>query len=156
VRRARPGGRRGRDPRGPAGRARSRHDSDHARPVGRRPPIDLVRVTARGGGAAGAIGGVLVVDKPRGPTSHGVGARVRRALSTKRVGHAGTLDPMASGVLVVLVGEATKLAPYLSANDKTYRGGVALGVATDTGDADGAVVARSQLPASLGGELTRL
>ena len=59
--------------------------------------------------------GVLVVDKPRGPTSHDVVARARRRLRTREIGHAGTLDPMATGVLVLAVGEATKLVPWLTA-----------------------------------------
>lgn len=83
--------------------------------------------------------GVLVVDKPRGPTSHDVVARARRVYGTRSVGHAGTLDPMATGVLLVLVGEATKLAPYLHADDKRYVAEVTLGVGTDTDDADGQV-----------------
>jgi tRNA pseudouridine55 synthase len=99
---------------------------------------------------------VLVVDKPSGPTSHDVVARVRRALGTPRVGHAGTLDPMASGVLVVLVGEATKLAPYLTAHEKRYEARVALGRATDTLDADGRVTGEAELPAALSAELERL
>jgi tRNA pseudouridine55 synthase len=86
--------------------------------------------------------GVLVIDKPRGPTSHDVVARLRRALGTREVGHAGTLDPMATGVLVVLVGEATKLAPYVTAEDKEYEATVELGTETDTLDADGEVVRR--------------
>jgi tRNA pseudouridine55 synthase len=64
--------------------------------------------------------GVLVIDKPLGPTSHDVVAQLRRVLKTKRVGHAGTLDPLASGVLVVAVGEGTKLVPYLTAGNKAY------------------------------------
>jgi len=94
----------------------------------------------------GAPCGVLVVDKPRGPTSHDVVARVRRALRTKAAGHAGTLDPMASGVLVVAVGEATKLVAYLTAADKTYEATLALGVATATLDADGDVKGRVPVP----------
>jgi tRNA pseudouridine55 synthase len=90
--------------------------------------------------------GVLVVDKPRGPTSHDVVGRVRRALGTRRVGHAGTLDPMASGVLVVLVGEGTKLGPYLTAHDKRYEARVALGVGTTTLDAEGEPVLRGEVP----------
>ncbi len=90
--------------------------------------------------------GVLVIDKPPGLTSHDVVARVRRKLATRRVGHAGTLDPMATGVLVVMVGEATKLAPYLTSNDKHYRAGVQLGTSTDTLDAEGAVVEQAPLP----------
>src|ERR1700733_16334241 len=81
--------------------------------------------------------GVLVVDKARGPTSHDVVARVRRLLGTSRVGHAGTLDPMATGVLVVAVGEATKLVPWLTAHDKAYESSLALGTETDTLDAEG-------------------
>jgi len=81
--------------------------------------------------------GVLVVDKPRGPTSHHVVSRVRRALGTRDIGHAGTLDPMATGVLLLAVGEATKLVPWLTGEDKTYEAAIALGVETDTLDADG-------------------
>ena len=81
--------------------------------------------------------GVLVLDKPRGPTSHDVVARMRRALRTRAVGHAGTLDPMATGVLVVAVGEATKLVPWLTAHDKAYEATIALGIETDTLDAMG-------------------
>ncbi|HEY8038386.1 MAG TPA: tRNA pseudouridine(55) synthase TruB [Polyangiaceae bacterium] len=85
----------------------------------------------------GSPSGILVLDKPRGPTSHDVVARVRRALGTREVGHAGTLDPMATGVLVVAVGEATKLVPWLTAHDKSYEATIALGVETDTLDAEG-------------------
>ncbi|HXN34250.1 MAG TPA: tRNA pseudouridine(55) synthase TruB, partial [Polyangiaceae bacterium] len=81
--------------------------------------------------------GVLVLDKPRGPTSHDVVARIRRAIGAREVGHAGTLDPMATGVLVVAVGEATKLVPWLMAEDKAYEATIALGIETDTLDADG-------------------
>ncbi|HVH47012.1 MAG TPA: tRNA pseudouridine(55) synthase TruB [Labilithrix sp.] len=90
--------------------------------------------------------GVLIVDKPRGPTSHDVVARIRRALKTRHVGHAGTLDPMATGVLVVAVGEATKLVPWLTADDKTYDATIRLGVETDTLDADGKETARAPVP----------
>ncbi len=90
--------------------------------------------------------GVLIVDKPSGVTSHDVVAQVRRVLGTRRVGHAGTLDPMATGVLVVMVGQGTKLAPYLTSNDKRYQGTVKLGVGTDTLDAEGQVSARAPLP----------
>jgi tRNA pseudouridine55 synthase len=81
--------------------------------------------------------GVLVIDKPRGPTSHDIVARIRRVLRIREVGHAGTLDPMATGVLLVAVGEATKLVPWLTAQDKVYRATIALGVETDTLDAWG-------------------
>jgi tRNA pseudouridine55 synthase len=100
--------------------------------------------------------GVLVVDKPRGPTSHDVVARVRRALRTRHVGHAGTLDPMATGVLVIAVGEATKLVPWLTAADKAYEATIRLGIETDTLDADGKEVARAALPAGLAAALAAL
>jgi tRNA pseudouridine55 synthase len=90
--------------------------------------------------------GVLIIDKPKGLTSHDVVARVRRIFSTRRVGHAGTLDPMATGVLVVMLGEATKLAPYLTGEDKSYRAVVQLGAATDTLDAEGEILERMDLP----------
>ncbi len=78
---------------------------------------------------------VLVVDKPVGPTSHDVVARLRKKLSTRAIGHAGTLDPLASGVLVVCVGEATKLVPWLTAADKEYLVTIRLGESTPTLDA---------------------
>jgi tRNA pseudouridine55 synthase len=93
--------------------------------------------------------GVLVLDKPRGPTSHDVVARVRRALGVRGVGHAGTLDPMATGVLVIAVGEATKLVSWLTAEDKSYEATIALGVATDTLDAEGVEVCRAPLDAAV-------
>jgi tRNA pseudouridine55 synthase len=100
--------------------------------------------------------GVVVVDKPQGPTSHDVVGRVRRMLGTRRVGHAGTLDPMARGVLVILVGEATKLGPYLTAHDKGYLATVAFGSATDTLDAEGRVTRTAEVPAWLREELAAL
>ncbi len=81
--------------------------------------------------------GVLVIDKPVGPTSHDVVARVRRAIGERRVGHTGTLDPGASGVLPLVVGRATRLARFLSASDKSYEAVVRLGFSTDTADAQG-------------------
>ena len=78
--------------------------------------------------------GVLVIDKPAGPTSHDVVARMRRVLATKRIGHTGTLDPFATGVLPLVVGRATRLAAFLSGEDKEYDAGVRLGLATDTYD----------------------
>lgn len=93
--------------------------------------------------------GVLVIDKPRGPTSHDVVARLRRALRTREIGHAGTLDPMATGALVIAVGEATKLAPYLTAADKAYETTIALGMETDTLDAEGREVRRADVPRSM-------
>lgn len=93
--------------------------------------------------------GVLVVDKPKGPTSHDVVARVRKALKTRAVGHAGTLDPMATGVLVVAVGEGTKLVPWLTAADKAYEATIRLGEATDTLDAEGQLTERVPVPEEL-------
>jgi tRNA pseudouridine55 synthase len=81
--------------------------------------------------------GLLVVDKPIGPTSHDVVARVRRALAERRVGHTGTLDPAASGVLPLVLGRATRLAKFFSNGDKHYDARVRLGAATDTYDAEG-------------------
>lgn len=97
--------------------------------------------------------GVIVVDKPRGPTSHDVVAKARRALGTREIGHAGTLDPMATGVLVLAVGEATKLVPYLTAADKEYEATVTLGIATDTLDAEGRETERAEIPSTWQGAL---
>jgi tRNA pseudouridine55 synthase len=83
------------------------------------------------------VDGVLVVDKPAGPTSHDVVDRVRRSLGTRRVGHAGTLDPFATGVLVVCVGRATRLVRFLGEGEKEYAATVRLGFATNTDDATG-------------------
>jgi tRNA pseudouridine55 synthase len=86
------------------------------------------------------IDGLLVIDKPAGPTSHDVVARMRRALGERRIGHTGTLDPNASGVLPLVIGRATRLAKFLSGGDKTYDAVVRLGVATDTYDGEGTQV----------------
>lgn len=90
--------------------------------------------------------GVLVVDKPKGLTSHAVVAQARRYYDQKAVGHAGTLDPMATGVLLLLLGEATKLSSYLTAEFKRYLASVKLGAATDTLDATGTVTQRATDP----------
>ena len=84
--------------------------------------------------------GILNIDKPTGMTSHDVVNRVRRATGTRRVGHAGTLDPLATGVLLVCVGRATRLVEYLVGQQKVYEAIVRLGQTTDTYDADGEVV----------------
>lgn len=81
--------------------------------------------------------GLLVIDKPAGLTSHDVVARVRHILHERRVGHTGTLDPFATGVLVLMLGKATRLAQFLSADDKEYDAIIRLGYATDTGDRTG-------------------
>lgn len=85
-------------------------------------------------------GGVLVVDKPPGMTSHDVVKRIRRILKMKRVGHAGTLDPDARGVLVILLGKTTKKSASLSADVKKYRAEMTLGIETDTLDGSGQIV----------------
>src|SRR2546422_705227 len=81
--------------------------------------------------------GVLIIDKPAGMTSHDVVARVRKITGHRRVGHTGTLDPFATGVLVVLVGGATRLAQFLSGAEKEYEAVIRLGYGTDTGDVTG-------------------
>ena len=81
--------------------------------------------------------GILVIDKPAGMTSHDVVNRVRRILKTKRVGHTGTLDPFATGVMVVLVGKATRLAQFIDKDDKEYEAVIRFGFETDTGDKTG-------------------
>ena len=86
--------------------------------------------------------GILIVDKPEGMTSHDVVRRVRRLAATRRVGHAGTLDPMASGILPVAIGEGTRLVEFLMEGDKSYRTTLRLGEITDTQDAEGAVLER--------------
>ncbi len=90
-----------------------------------------------------AISGVLVVDKPVGLTSHDVVQIIRKGTSIRRAGHTGTLDPRASGVLVILVGPAVRLSEYVSASDKRYQAVVSLGTSTDTYDADGRVVGQN-------------
>lgn len=87
---------------------------------------------------------VLRVDKPEGPTSHDAVVAARRALDTRRVGHTGTLDPFASGLLLLCVGPATRLAQYFSGLHKTYIGVMRLGATTDTDDGTGRVIAESE------------
>lgn len=99
--------------------------------------------------AADGPSGVLIVDKPQGVTSHDVVAAVRHALHTKRVGHAGTLDPMATGMLVIGVGQATKLLQYIVDHTKTYGATIRFGQRTTTDDADGEVLASEDAGASL-------
>ena len=91
--------------------------------------------------------GLLLIDKPGGVTSHDVVARVRRELGEKKVGHAGTLDPMATGLLILAVGPSTRLLRFAQNEVKRYVGTVLLGVATDSLDADGDVVAEMAVPA---------
>lgn len=90
------------------------------------------------------MNGVLVIDKPAGMTSHGVVNRVRHILGQRSVGHLGTLDPLATGVLPLVVGNMTRLARFYTASEKTYEGVIRFGFATDTYDADGEPVGDSQ------------
>ncbi len=90
--------------------------------------------------------GVLLVDKPQGLTSHDVVYRLRRKLSMKKIGHAGTLDPMATGVLIMLIGKATRISQYLMSVDKAYEGEATLGVVTDSQDAEGEVLTTVPVP----------
>ena len=90
--------------------------------------------------------GVLVIDKPEGPTSHDIVAQVRRGLRVKRVGHTGTLDPMATGVLPLVIGRATRLTQFLSKDSKTYTATIRLGFSTDIYDALGTAVEPSEGP----------
>lgn len=90
-----------------------------------------------------ALNGVLPVDKPEGPTSHDVVAAARRAFGLRRIGHTGTLDPFASGLLLLCLGPSTRLAEYLTALPKSYSATLRLGVATDTDDRTGEVVSAS-------------
>ena len=86
------------------------------------------------------LSGLVVVDKPAGLTSHDVVARLRRILRTRKIGHAGTLDPMATGVLVCGVGRGTKLLGHLALDTKAYTATIRLGAATTTDDAEGEIV----------------
>ncbi|WP_241255889.1 tRNA pseudouridine(55) synthase TruB, partial [Candidatus Protofrankia californiensis] len=97
--------------------------------------------------AAVGVDGLVVVDKPAGLTSHDVVARARRMLRIRRIGHAGTLDPMATGVLVLGVGRATRLLGHLALTDKVYQATVQLGISTTTDDAEGDVVAVREVAA---------
>ena len=87
--------------------------------------------------------GVLIINKPSGPTSHDIVNKIRRMYGTKRVGHTGTLDPMATGVLVVLVGRAAKAAEYITTDSKKYRATLHLGITTDTEDITGNITSES-------------
>jgi tRNA pseudouridine55 synthase len=91
--------------------------------------------------------GVVLIDKPAGPTSHEVVAVARKAIGVRRIGHAGTLDPFATGLLVLLVGRATRLLPYLDAEPKVYDATIQFGAETDTDDSTGQTVREAPPPA---------
>jgi tRNA pseudouridine55 synthase len=103
-----------------------------------------------------SLNGVLVVDKPPGKTSHDIVQEIRRILKMKRVGHAGTLDPDATGVLVVLVGEGTKISSILLSEKKKYQGEMVLGIETDTFDSSGQVTADREVKNVSRGDLERV
>lgn len=92
------------------------------------------------------IEGVLLVDKPSGMTSHDVVYRLRRKLQIQRIGHAGTLDPMATGLLIMLIGKATRISQYLISVDKVYEGEITLGSTTNSQDAEGEVMETRPVP----------
>jgi tRNA pseudouridine55 synthase len=93
-----------------------------------------------------SLDGVLLVDKAPGMTSHDVVAIVRRRLGTKKVGHCGTLDPLATGLLIIVIGRGTKISDLLMCEDKEYEGTIVLGVTTDSQDADGKIVETKPVP----------
>jgi tRNA pseudouridine55 synthase len=95
------------------------------------------------------MNGLLLIDKPIGLTSHDVVGRARRILGHKGIGHAGTLDPLASGLLVLLVGEATKVSDYILNGDKSYELKARLGIATDSMDITGVVLAEKTVTSSV-------
>jgi tRNA pseudouridine55 synthase len=88
--------------------------------------------------------GILNINKPRGMTSHDIVAHVRRITGQRKVGHAGTLDPTATGVLLLCLGQATRVAEYLMASDKTYRARIRLGITTDTYDVEGEITGQAE------------
>jgi tRNA pseudouridine55 synthase len=94
-----------------------------------------------------AMNGILLVDKPAGISSAEVVRRIKSRVKPSRVGHLGTLDPFATGLLPIMIGEATKLAPFIEGGDKEYEGVIRLGVETDTLDRDGAEVRQAEVPA---------
>ncbi len=98
------------------------------------------------------MNGILIIDKPAGITSHDVVARLRRILKTKKIGHTGTLDPFATGVLVMMVGKATRLAQFLHKDEKCYEAVFRFGYETKTGDRTGKPRARLKLPRELSGQ----
>src|SRR4051795_10073804 len=93
-----------------------------------------------------ALDGALLIDKPSGPTSHDVVDAIRRQFRIKKVGHCGTLDPNATGLLIIVLGRGTKLSERLMTDDKVYEGAMKFGEATDSYDADGELVASLPVP----------
>jgi tRNA pseudouridine55 synthase len=100
--------------------------------------------------------GVLLVDKPAGPTSHDVVDRVRRQFGFNKVGHCGTLDPAATGLLILVLERATKLQDRLMSDDKAYEGTMRLGISTDSQDVDGQIIAEKPVPALAAEDVERV
>ena len=98
------------------------------------------------------MNGILIVDKPEGITSQGVVSKVKKALNIKKAGHTGTLDPLATGVLPILVGNSTKLSKYLIEHNKTYRAIIKLGEKSSTGDREGEIIETKKVPEALNEE----
>jgi tRNA pseudouridine55 synthase len=103
-----------------------------------------------------ALDGALLIDKPAGPTSHDVVAMIRRQFRIEKVGHCGTLDPNATGLLVIVLGRGTKLSEKLMSDDKLYEGDMRFGVATNSYDADGEVTATLPVPLLTLDELNKM
>ena len=89
------------------------------------------------------MNGFLLIDKPKGVTSSNCVYQLRKLLGIKKIGHCGTLDPLATGLLPICIGEATKFSSFMSNLDKTYEVGIRFGIATDTGDIEGEVISKS-------------
>src|SRR5262245_49892859 len=135
------------------------------RPAVARPPFHLDPIAHRGQHEfsetsmsnsptpTALLDGVLLVDKPAGPTSHDIVARLRRTLGTRAVGHAGTLDPAATGLLLMAIGEGTKLVAHLTGHDKKYLAEITWGRSTSTLDAEGETIAEAPIPLFLCEEL---
>jgi len=97
--------------------------------------------------------GVLVIDKDKGPTSHDIVASLRRIIGMRRIGHCGTLDPLATGVLVLCLGRFTRLNRWLNGTDKEYLATISLGATSRTGDAQGPIIAESNVRPPTEGDL---
>src|SRR5207342_2391377 len=103
-----------------------------------------------------ALDGAILIDKPSGPTSHDVVDAIRRRFGIKKVGHCGTLDPNATGLLVIVLGRGTKLSERLMSDDKVYEGTIKFGESTDSYDADGELTASLPVPPLTVDELNEL
>lgn len=103
-----------------------------------------------------ALDGAVLIDKPAGPTSHDVVDAIRRRFQIRKVGHCGTLDPNATGLLIIVLGRATKLSEKLMSDDKVYEGSARLGETTNSSDADGELIASSPVPPLSVGQLNEV